>query len=878
MWRLPDEFAENEERLARFKREAKVLASLNHPNIASIYGLEQFDNTHYLVLELVPGETLAERISRGPIPLEEALDIATKMAEALEEAHEQGIVHRDLKPANVKQTEDGKIKVLDYGLAKVFQEETPDADSSMSPTLTRDATRVGVILGTAAYMSPEQAKGKKVDKRADVWAFGVVLYEMLTGKRAFSGEDVSDTLAAVLRSEPDWDALPAETDGALRSILRLCLTKDVKLRVRDIGDVRLAMEGAFATSVPQPAEAAVAPQLQAWQRPAPLALAGLALIVASSLAVWTLTRPDVIPADLMRFVIVPPDTAPLNFFGPWQDLAISPDGTQVVYKGPDPSGSAPQLNLRPIDQLVGAPLRGGEGGLGPFVSPDGEWVGFVASSSRTLRKVSIFGGPPVTLTESPNTIIGASWGADDQIVFGTSAGLFRVSGGGGEPEALTTLDADQGEQNHLWPFIIPGREAVLFAIGTGSPLTTGQLAVVDLDTGDVTRLGLAGVSPHYVSTGHLVYAAEDGSVRAVPFDATSLEVIGSPVPLVEGVMVKRSGAADFSISDNGRLVYALGAGGGGGQRSLVWVDRDGREEAISDRRGDFRAVRLSPDGRRVALEVAEENLLNIWILGIEDDTFAPLNNEGISQAPLWTPDGEKVLFNWAEGGGGASGAAFGGIYWRDANFGAEREQVLQADGGTFPLSWSDDGEDLVLHEMIDGQQGQRRILVMPIEGADRTPYSPLDPSGQFNQRSPMVSPDGRWVAYMSTQSGRDEVYVRPFPEGGRRAQISNNGGVEPMWGADSSELFYREIDGATTTMIVAQLRTGPELRVAGREALFSGDYYFMGNWARTVYDYDRQSDRFLVVTPDDGQAGDSLKISVVLNWFEELKARVPTHN
>ncbi|MCH7749816.1 MAG: PD40 domain-containing protein, partial [Acidobacteria bacterium] len=386
---------------------------------------------------------------------------------------------------------------------------------------------------------------------------------------------------------------------------------------------------------------------------------------------------------------------------------------------------------------------------------------------------------------------------------------------------------------------------------------------------------LAGVSPHYVSTGHLVYAVEDGSVRAVPFDATLLEVTGSPVPLVEGIAVKNSGAANFSISDNGRLVYVLGTGGGGRQRSLVWVDRDGREEAISDRRGDFRAVRLSPDGRRLALEVAEDNLLNIWLLGIEDDTFAPLNNEGISQAPLWTLDGEKVLFNWAEGGGGSAAAAFGGIYWRDANFGAEREQVLQADGGTFPLSWSEDGEDLVLHEMIDGRQGQRRILVMPIEGAERTPSSPLDPSGQFNQRSPMVSPDGRWVAYMSSQSGRDEVYVRPFPEGGRRVQVSNNGGVEPMWGTDSSELFYREIDAPTTTMIAARLRPDPELRVVGREELFTGGYYFMGNTARTVYDYDRQNDRFLMVLRDEGQIGDSPQINVVLNWTQELLERVP---
>ena len=593
--------------------------------------------------------------------------------------------------------------------------------------------------------------------------------------------------------EPDWTALPNTVPPVLNNFLRRCLQKNPKKRIRDIGDVSLAMEGAFETAVgaagSEPGVAA--PRLQVWQRPVPAALALLVAVLVTGVGVGTLMRPDVIPADLIRFTIVPPNTAPFSVRGNRQDVAISPDGTQVVYVGPDPTGAAaPQLNLRALDQLVGAPLRGGEAGLGPFVSPDGQWVGFVGfPDTSTLQKVSIVGGPPVTLTEASGPIVGSSWGADDQIIFGTANGLFRVSGGGGEPEQLTQLDADQGEANHFWPFVIPGRDAVVFVIGTGAPLTTGQLAVLDLATGNVTRLGLAGVSPHYVSTGHLVYAAEDGSVRAVPFDAASLEVTGNPVPLIEGVVVKTSGAADFSLSENGRLVYALGTGGGG-QRSLVWIDRDGREEAISDRRGDFRAARLSPDGRRIALEVAEDDLLNIWILGIDDDTFAPLNNEGISQAPLWTLDGEKVLFNWA-GETVSSAAGRGGIFWRDVNFCAEREQVLQVDGGTFPLSWSADGEDLVLHEMIDGQQGQRRILVVPIADAEPTPTSPLDPSGQFNQRSPMVSPDGRWVAYMSTQSGRDEVYVRPFPEGGRRVQISNNGGVEPMWGADSSELFYR---------------------------------------------------------------------------------------
>ena len=371
---LPDEFAENEERLARFKREAKVLASLNHPNIASIYGLEQSESTHYLVLELVPGETLAERISRGPIPVEEALDIATKIAEALEEAHEQGIVHRDLKPANVKQTEDGKIKVLDYGLAKVFQEETAEADSSMSPTLTRDATRVGVILGTAAYMSPEQAKGKKVDKRADIWAFGVVLYEMLTGKRAFAGEDVSDTLAYVLTKEPDWTVLPGKTPTFVRQVLRLCLTKDAKQRARDIGDVRLAMKDAFESG--GTAEQTT-PHPSAWQPSVGVAAAAaLTLSIVSGLAVWSLSTDNPSSPLVTRSSIpLPPDVA---LTGAFRVLALSPDGSHLVYSANS------RLYLRALNQSEAMPIRGTEGGArDPFFSPDGEWIGRLHSFRGT---------------------------------------------------------------------------------------------------------------------------------------------------------------------------------------------------------------------------------------------------------------------------------------------------------------------------------------------------------------------------------------------------------------------------------------------------------------------------------------------------------------
>ena len=442
---LPDEFAQDTERLRRFQREAKVLASLNHPNIASIYGLEQSNETHYLVLELVPGETLAERIARGAIPVDEALSIAGKIAEALEEAHEQGIVHRDLKPANIMQTEDGKIKVLDFGLAKAFVEEGPEADSSMSPTLTRDATRVGVILGTAAYMSPEQAKGKRVDKRADVWAFGVVLYEMLTGTRPFVGEDVSDMLAAVLRGEPAWEALPSDLAPTLRTYLCRCLEKDSKQRVRDIGDVRLAMDGAFESVGPQD----IVSQANAWRRSRATAVA-LALSLITGVAVWSVVRPAETPRPVARFSLpLPPDVS-LTGRGR-QVLALSSDGSRLVYSANE------QLFLRAMDQTEATPVRGTQGARNPFFSPDGEWVGFYSSSDGQLKKVAIRGGAPVSLCDA-QIAWGAQWGADDSIVFAQrGAGILRVSANGGTPEVLIKLDST-GEVGH-GPQILPGEKS-----------------------------------------------------------------------------------------------------------------------------------------------------------------------------------------------------------------------------------------------------------------------------------------------------------------------------------------------------------------------------------------------------------------------------------
>ena len=520
---------------------------------------------------------------------------------------------------------------------------TPEPDPSQSPTLTAAATQVGVILGTAAYMSPEQARGKPVDRRADIWAFGAVLYEMLSGQHAFQGDDVSSTLAKVLEKEPVWESLPANTPPRIHNIVRRCLEKEPKDRVQAAGDVRLAMYGAFDTTISPPSVSVVAPQLQGWQRELPAATIALVIGATVGVGVWTLTRPNLISPGLVRFSIVPPDRLPLGTASEAHDLAISQDGTKIIYQGPVAPVGEQQLILRAIDRLEGVPVRGTDGGIGPFFSPDGAWVGFTDVVGRTLQKVSVFGGPPLTLCSSEERILGATWRTDETIIFGTrGAGLFKVAADGGQPEALTTLG--DGEAGHYWPSMIAGTEVVVFVTGTAAPLTTGELALLEMDTGEVTRLGLAGIGPHYVSTGHLVFGARDGSIRAIPFDPGRREITGSPVPLVEGVLMKSSGAADFSISDSGHLAYAGGIGGSAGRRSLVWVDRTGQEEQAGVPPRAYTYPRISPDGLRVSLDINDQED-DAWIWDPARGTMTRLTLTGEAEAyGEWSPNGDRVVF------------------------------------------------------------------------------------------------------------------------------------------------------------------------------------------------------------------------------------------
>ena len=643
---LPDAFTADPDRLARFEREAKVLASLNHPNIGAIYGLEKSGDTRALVLELIEGPTLADRIKRGPIPLDEALPIAKQIAEALETAHEAGVIHRDLKPANIKVRDDGTVKVLDFGLAKAFQPDASDVSASMSPTisLTAAATQMGMVIGTAAYMAPEQAKGKVVDKRVDVWAFGAVLYEMLTGQKPFVGDDVSDTLALVLKFEPEWDALPPDTPARIRQVIQTCLQKDPKQRVQDIGDVRLAMAGVFETTGGASSDAVAASPLAVWQQPVPLVLAGLVMAAISGLAVWSLTRP--MPSRVVRFPI--PLSANQNFtFTTSPLVAISPDGAQVVYVA---NGS---LWLRPVDQLKAIQVPGTEGGAGgargPFFSADGQSIGFWAGNQ--MRKVSVSGGAPVTIADVPNALVGASWGVDDMILYGLPNGIMQVPGTSGTPELLIPVEED--EDIHR-PQMLPGGEWVLFTVRATDQRSWDEAQIVaqSVTTGERTVLIDGGQDGRYLPTGHLVYLLNN-VLFAVPFDVDSRLVTGGPVPLVDGVRDAERGAAQFSVSTNGSLVYVPGSAGGGDTLSLTWVGRDGAEERISAPPRAYGRPRVSPDGTRVAVDITDGGNKDIWIWDLDRETLTQLTfDEADDDHALWTPDSARVLFTSSREGGG----------------------------------------------------------------------------------------------------------------------------------------------------------------------------------------------------------------------------------
>jgi eukaryotic-like serine/threonine-protein kinase len=862
---LPDSFIHDASHAARFRREAQVLASLNHPHIGGIYGLEEANGITALVLELVEGPTLADRIARGPIPLDEALPIAKQIAQALEAAHEQGIVHRDLKPANIKVRGDGTVKVLDFGLAKASDPSAASPDLSQPPTLTRTAlSHPGMILGTARYMSPEQAAGTHVDKRSDIWAFGVVLFEMLTGEQVFSGDTTSHVIAAVLRAEPDWTALPPDTSASIRRLLRRCLEKDRKRRLDSAAAVGLELDDAGTTS------AAEAPPAPSPRRVAPIAIASLIIgmggALIAALASWLLMRPaPPVAAPLTRFTITPSPALP------WRpspqaaarDFAVAPDGSFLVYR----AGDQGQLVVRWFDRLEASPLAGVASAVMPFVSPDSRWIGYV-EDDLTLKKVAVTGGAPVTLARLPVWPRGASWVDDSTIIIGTNSpmtGLLRVPAGGGEPEVLTTPDRTQGEQGHVLPSGLPGGGAVLFTIGADRP-ENAQIALLDLKTRQRTTVLRGGRDAQYAASGHLVYLAGH-AMSAVRFDLSRRAVVGDPVRVIDGVAASPTSALNVAVTAAGTLVFVPGGTGNPTLRSLVWVDRQGHETPIGAPTRPYESARLSPDGTRVAVSIRDQEN-DIWIWDLARKTLTRLTFDAdVDMNPVWTPDSRRVVF-------ASSRTGVFNLYARDVNESTPDVRLTAGANTQLPSSVTHDGAFVIGQEVrLHTKSDLVRVALAPGRGAETTAAESVVET-PFEEWNGEISPDGRFIAYLSNESGQSEVYVRPYQQASNaRWQVSSGGGTEPVWTRGGRELIYR--DDAQRLTAVPVETTGLAFRTGTPSTLVVSADRVSDAWR--AYDVSPDGKRFLVMKklPDSPRATVPPGFVVVQNWFEELKRLVP---
>jgi serine/threonine-protein kinase len=836
---LPAAFAADAARLARFRREAQVLAALNHPHIAAIHGLEESGSAEALVLELVEGETLAERLAGGALPIEDALEIARQIADGLAAAHERGIVHRDLKPSNVKLTPDGKVKILDFGLAKALAGDGSSPEVSTSPTLTAAATQAGVVIGTAAYMSPEQARGKSVDKRSDVWAFGAVLYEMLTGRRAFEGETVSDTLAAVLTRDPDWSALPAATPPSVRRVLRRCLDRNARTRLHDVADARIEMDEA-----PEPEGVAPAPPVRARARGTARALAGVAAILAAA-GWWLALRPRAAePPARTSFSFLLPGSERV----PFDDtpvLEISRSGRELVFLSE--GGGKRQVWLRAMDRLEARPIPGTEGAYGPFPSPDGRWVAFFADGK--LKKVPVEGGPAVVVTDAP-TNRGGVWLSDDTIVFSPTytSGLFAVPTRGGKPETLTTPDARKGERTHRWPAALPGDEAVLFTIGMlqgPGNYDDARIAVFDRRT-RTTRVVIEGGSmARYVPSGHLVFL-HAGVLSAVPFDAKKLEVTGEPAALTERIDGDpSSGIGYYSLSQNGSLAFLPGAESTG-DREIVFFDRSGQSKSLPLPPRPYRYPRFSPDGKRLAFSIGPGRGRgdDVWICDLETLALSRLTFGEINYYPVWSNDGRRIAYS--------SDRAHQGIFVKASDGSGEEEPFQPDPRPELPGDWSPDGTTLATMRNFPVTD----IWLVGLADRKELPF-------EKSAAAPSFSPDGRWIAFVVQPSatGLPQIVVRPASGSGGKLQITSDFGNMPVW-CDREIVFL-----SGDRVMSVEVQTQPTFRTGSPRLLFQASFDRGASPLRN-YDVTRDGRRLVFVR---GQAEGAWKrIDVLEHWAESL--------
>ncbi len=857
---LPATLANDPERLARFEREAKVLASLNHPNIAQIYGIEESDGVRALVMELVPGEPI-----KGPLATETAVNYAKQIAEALEAAHDKGIVHRDLKPANILVTPAGVVKVLDFGLAAVIEgPASASGNVADSPTLTTSPTRAGMILGTAAYMSPEQARGKTVDKRADIWAFGAVLFEMVTGRALFQGETVSDILVEVLGKEPDLSPLPPH----IRYVVERCLRKDARKRWQAIGDVRIALEEG------PPVSDVLAPGADAKRNVLPWAIAGALLLVAAatSLMLWRATRPASEAADspLMRFDADIGLDAIVGTTYAASFVTISPDGTRLLYSARGPDGK-PMLASRLLSQPRGSVLAGTENGFDAFFSPDGQWIGFFADGK--LKKTSVNGSAPVTLCDA-SVPRGASWGDDGTIVAALSntEGLLRIPASGGTPQVLTHLRA--GESTHRWPQVLPGGQAVLFTSSTSlSNYENASIELLNYKTGARTTLQSGGYFGRYLPSGHLLYMHE-GVLFAEPVSASRLKPQGGAIPVLEDVAsITTSGAGQFDFSRNGIFVYRSGKAGAASW-SLAALDGGGQSSSktwpLLAKPGAYYTPRFSPDGRRLALGIESGNGVDISIYDVQNDTLSRLTFSGqVSFNPVWAPDGKHLAFQARSGGRN-------NISWIRSDGAGGVQKLLEGNLVT-PYSISPDSRHLAYYDQSPTSQFQIWTLPLDVTDPDRPkPGKPeLFASSRANEMHPCFSPDGRWIAYSSDESGSFEVYVRPFPEtaGGGKWQVSSGGGQMPVWSRDGKNLFFESLDNR---IVVAGYTAKADTFVASKPRVWS-DKNLYAPTSDENFDLLGDGARIAAVLPQQStdETTGSVHVTFLLNFFDELRRRAP---
>jgi serine/threonine-protein kinase len=880
---LPHDLTGDPDRLARLEREARALASINHVNIATVHGVEDYAGTRAIVMELVDGEMLSERIARAAadgraMPLKEVLAIARQIAAALEVAHERGIVHRDLKPANIKVTSSGVVKVLDFGLAK----QQGHLGAAGAPTAIGGETEVGTVLGTAPYMSPEQARAQPVDRRTDIWAFGCVLYEMLTNASPFAGDDGADTVAKILRSEPDFGALPRETPAGIRRLLALCLEKD---RAK-----RLAQIAVAAYEIDTAAGGSAAPNGARHRRTAAALAAamGALVLLGSTAAVW-LAQPsttvesasvtrlfmDVSPAESIsgaELVVGPGSAEARRQPAPSRTaLAISPDGRTIAFSALERNERA--LYVRRLDQEVATRLPGTADAIGPFFSPDGRWIAF--RTENALRKIPLSGGPPVDIATTPG-LFGASWGDDDKIVFASGAtGLFEVPAAGGTPVEILARDTARGDVSYRLPHVLPGGQAILFTVTRNRfpRWDQTQIFLYSRATGTAKLLIDGGADARYTTSGHVLYMKE-GTLLAAPFDLERLELTGGPIGVVGDVMQSAyargqgndTGAGQFTVSATGTLAYLRGGVLEADNRTILRVDRSGVNETLPVEARPITTLRLSPDGQQIAFATSGRDR-DIWLFSLVRGASTRLNVDGRHSVPIWTPDGEWITYASA-----ASGVD--SLFRVRANGAlAAPEPIVVADSNLVPGTWTPDGKELVYYQIA----GAPAVFVRDIMGS-HTPRPVSAPSAIAGGAD--LSPDGRWLAYHAAESGRNEVFVQAYPAAERRYQVSTGGGLSPVWRGDGRELFYAEPMEAGSPgdrgirMMAVAVGVDPELSLSAPVALFEGRYEM--NVPARSYDVSRDGQTFFLLRADEQPAKPVTQIVVVQNWFAELDRLVPT--